>query len=212
MKNNKVRLGLRTLKTGLSVFLCILVFHIFQRQSPMIACLSAVFALRQDVSTSVSFGVSRIVGNLIGGSFGLIYFLMIKRIDGSFYLELIVIPLLVILLIVVADAFGMNAGIIGATATLLMIIFTVPETQSFGYALERVLDTVIGTTIALTVNHLIKPNHNQESENPSTEIDSDSIDQLSLTDLELAYEKQSIEIKQLMSTLQKIQQQKKDET
>ena len=48
-------------KTAIAVMLCILLFQFFHRGSPMIACLAAVFSLRQDLNTSLSFGKSRII-------------------------------------------------------------------------------------------------------------------------------------------------------
>lgn len=71
----RFRLGMRTIKSALAVFLCILFFHLTQRGIPMIAALSAVFSLRQDLTTTVSFGKSRIIGNTLGGTLAIIYFL-----------------------------------------------------------------------------------------------------------------------------------------
>ena len=61
MQFGRFRLGMRTIKSALAVFLCILFFHLTQRGIPMIAALSAVFSLRQDLTTTVSFGKSRII-------------------------------------------------------------------------------------------------------------------------------------------------------
>ncbi|MDK7979886.1 aromatic acid exporter family protein, partial [Enterococcus faecalis] len=49
----RFRLGMRTLKTAIAVMLCILLFQFSHRGSPMIACLAAVFSLRQDLNTSL---------------------------------------------------------------------------------------------------------------------------------------------------------------
>ncbi len=43
MQFGRFRLGMRTIKSALAVFLCILFFHLTQRGIPMIAALSAVF-------------------------------------------------------------------------------------------------------------------------------------------------------------------------
>lgn len=74
MQFGRFRLGMRTIKSALAVFLCILFFHLTQRGIPMIAALSAVFSLRQDLTTTVSFGKSRIIGNTLGGTLAIIYF------------------------------------------------------------------------------------------------------------------------------------------
>lgn len=74
MQFGRFRLGMRTIKSALAVFLCILFFHLTQRGIPMIAALSAVFSLRQDLTKTVSFGKSRIIGNTLGGTLAIIFF------------------------------------------------------------------------------------------------------------------------------------------
>ena len=43
-------------KTAIAVMLCILLFRFLNRGQPLIAALSAVFSLRQDLTTTLSFG------------------------------------------------------------------------------------------------------------------------------------------------------------
>ncbi len=69
----KFKLGMRTLKTGLSVFLVLLVFHLFGWKGLQIGALTAVFSLREDFDKSVHFGFSRIIGNSIGGLLSLVF-------------------------------------------------------------------------------------------------------------------------------------------
>lgn len=206
MPSNPFRLGLRTFKTGLAVFFCLLIFQLFNRDTPMIACLSAVFAMRQDVSATVSFGTSRIVGNLMGGGLGIVYFLLARQFNHAFLFDLLGIPLLVMLLIILSDAFKINNGIIGACATLLMIIFTINETHSFVYALDRVLDTIIGTLIAIATNHFILPYHPEPTEVATAKTSDDSVE--SLTELEDLVAKQANEIAALTSALAQTTQKK----
>lgn len=71
----RFRIGMRTMKTALSVMICILLFRFLDRGQPLIAALSAVFSLRQDLTTTVSFGRSRVLGNTIGGIMAIIFFL-----------------------------------------------------------------------------------------------------------------------------------------
>lgn len=157
MTAGPIRLGLRTFKTALAVMICILLFQVLDRDAPLIACLAAVFAMREDVSTTISFGAYRILGNLLGGSLALLYIYIYHALQYNFYAELILIPLFVIVIIVFCDTLNFNPGIIGACATLFIIVLTVPEHESFWYAFSRIMDTVIGTIVALLVNRFIKP-------------------------------------------------------
>ena len=160
----RFRLGMRTLKTAIAVMLCILLFQFFHRGSPMIACLAAVFSLRQDLNTSLS------IGNTLGGFLALLYVLAQDYFPNQHLVELLLLPLLVIIVIVVSDGINNNAGIISATATLLMISLSIPQSDSFQYAMERVLDTFIGTFIAIGLNVFLQPKPAEEAHEISEDL------------------------------------------
>lgn len=130
----------------------------------MIAALSAVFSLRQDLTTTVSFGRSRIIGNSIGGFLGIIYFLVKNYFHNDFLVELFLLPVLVVIVIVVSDGINNNSGIISAIATLLLIALSVPQGESSLYAIQRVLDTFIGTFIAIGINFFLRPPETEKKE------------------------------------------------
>lgn len=69
----KFKIGMRTFKTGLAVFLVLLLFSFFDLEGLQIGVLTAVFSLREDFDRTVSFGFSRIIGNTIGGILALIF-------------------------------------------------------------------------------------------------------------------------------------------
>lgn len=151
MQIGRFRLGMRTMKTALAVMLCILLFHVTDRGSPLIAALAAVFSLRQDLTTSISFGRSRVLGNSLGGLLALIFYYVQAFFNNDFFVELFVLPLFVVLVIVVSDGLNNNSGIISAIATMLLIALSIPQGESFLYALNRVLDTFIGTIIGISL-------------------------------------------------------------
>lgn len=157
VKFGHFRLGLRTIKTALAVMICIIFFNLTGRGTPMIAALAAVFSLRQDITTSVAFGKSRLIGNTIGGLLAVVYFAIQSSFKNQAILEVILVPLFVIIIIVISDGIDNNLGIIGGVATMLVIILTVPQEQSVSFAFARLLDTFIGTFIAFGVNFLFKP-------------------------------------------------------
>ena len=92
MQIGRFRLGMRTIKTALAVMLCILLFHVTDRGSPLIAALAAVFSLRQDLTTSISFGRSRVLGNSLGGLLALIFYYIQAFFKNDFLIELFISP------------------------------------------------------------------------------------------------------------------------
>ncbi|MGY3766416.1 FUSC family protein [Vagococcus vulneris] len=156
MHYGRFHFGLRTLKTSLAVMGCIIFFYLTNRGSPMVATLSAVFALREDLPSTVTFGKSRIIGNTIGGINAFFYYLLHQELSNKIVAETLLVPLFVALTIIISISLKNEAGIIGGVATLLFITFSIPKEESFLYAFHRVIDTFIGTFFAIGLNLLIK--------------------------------------------------------
>ena len=163
MQFGRFRLGMRTIKTAIAVMLCILLFRFLNRGQPLIAALSAVFSLRQDLTTTLSFGKSRVLGNSIGGATAIIYFFMKQYFHNDFLIELLVLPALVAFIIVLSDGINNNSGIISGIATMLLITLSVPQGESFIFALDRVLDSFIGPLIAIFINFVLR-HHEKEKQ------------------------------------------------
>lgn len=152
----KYHLGLRTAKTSLAVMCCILIFQLTDRGTPIVATLAAVFALREDLSSSIDFGVSRIIGNTIGGIGAFVYYACLQLIPSEDLGQLVFIPLIVAIIITYSIRIDNKAGIIGGIATFLFIALSIPKNESYLYAFNRIVDTFIGTFVAVFLNFAIK--------------------------------------------------------
>ena len=91
---SQFKLGMRTFKTGIAVFLVLLIFGFFGWKGLQIGALTAVFSLRESFDKSVHFGTSRILGNSIGGLYALVFFLLNGFFHEAFWVTLVVVPIL----------------------------------------------------------------------------------------------------------------------
>lgn len=157
MHIGRFRLGMRTFKTALSVVLCILLFHLLGRDNPLIATIAAVFSLRQDMTTTVTSGKERILGNTVGSVAAMIYLLVQHVFPQTLFLQLILLPILVASVIIFQDGINNNSGIITGIATLILITLSTPQGESVIVALDRIVDTFIGTGIAIFLNTVLRP-------------------------------------------------------
>ncbi|MGT2933767.1 FUSC family protein [Streptococcus catagoni] len=148
----KLKLGMRTFKTGLSVFIVLLLFHLFGLQGFQIGALTAVFSLRENLDKTLSFGVSRILGNSIGGVFAVLFYILQAIFQQQFWVTLVFVPILTMLTIMVNVSFNNQSGIIGAVAALLVITLSIPSGDTFMYVFSRVFETFCGVFIAILVN------------------------------------------------------------
>ncbi|MGT2951319.1 hypothetical protein BU202_08375 [Streptococcus cuniculi] len=146
------KLGMRTLKSGVAVFLVILLFGFFSRQGAQIAALTAVFSLREDFDKSIHFGASRILGNSIGGFYALLFFILDQFFHEHPLVTLLVVPICVMLTIMTNVAMNNKPGIIGGVAALLIITLSIPSGNAIQYVFVRVFETFVGVFVAILVN------------------------------------------------------------
>lgn len=170
MTLGRFRFGMRTLKTGLSVMIIVIFFLVFHRGNPMIACLAAVFSLRQDFESTMTFGISRVIASVIGGACSLIYFGIWNMSHQAEWTQIVFIPLLLMVVIIVNDGIGNQTGIIGASAAFLMIAFTLPIDGDMMYAVDRVIDTFIGLGAAILMNIGVHPQTSDEVHEDLSEV------------------------------------------
>ena len=146
---------MRTIKTGLSVFCCILISFVLHRETYVVSSITAVFTLREDMYNTLKFGRHRVVGNVFGAFFSLIAIFLFRQFGDGPLVQLITVPILVILLIWLLSLAKCYEGTVGACATFLTILFMIPETQSYTYAFARIVDSFIGMAVALGINSLL---------------------------------------------------------
>ncbi|EKS20457.1 MULTISPECIES: FUSC family protein [unclassified Streptococcus] len=149
---SKFRLGMRTFKTGIAVFLVLLIFGIFGWRGLQIGALTAVFSLREDFDKSVHFGASRVMGNSIGGFYALLFFMIKILFHNAFWVTLIFVPIATMLTIMTNVAMNNKAGIIGGVSAMLIITLSIPTGETFLYVFARIFETFIGVFVAILVN------------------------------------------------------------
>ena len=156
---SQFKLGLRTFKTGIAVFLVLLIFGFFGWKGLQIGALTAVFSLRESFDKSVHFGTSRILGNSIGGFYALIFFFLNTLFQEAFWVTLVVVPICTMLTIMTNVAMNNKAGVIGGVAAMLIITLSIPSGETILYVFARVSETFMGVFVAILVNYDIDRIH-----------------------------------------------------
>ncbi|AYW48723.1 hypothetical protein C7K38_10250 [Tetragenococcus osmophilus] len=173
MHIGRFRLGMRTFKTALSVVICVLLFHVLGRDNPLIATITAIVSLRQDMTSTVSIGKERILGNTVGSLAAMIYLVVQHFLPQTLLLQLTLLPTLVALVVIFQDGIDNNSGIITGIATFILITLSTPQGESVIVALDRIVDTFIGVGVAIFLNTVLKPpkmEEQREIENDLTKL------------------------------------------
>lgn len=147
------KVGMRTIKTGIGVFLCALIgpYLVQTPQSSAVACL---LSMQDTVSGSLKTGLSRIQGTILGGIIG---FIILLFFPGN----ALWCGIGVMFIIYFCDILKLNKAISIACVTFLSIqLGFADSTPALVYSFHRVLDTCVGVIIALGINFgLARPDY-----------------------------------------------------
>lgn len=146
-------IGMRTIKTGIGIFLCVLLSP-FIVKTPLYAALACTVSIQTSVKGSITTGFSRIKGTILGGIIGFLfsYFLVA---DNA-----LICALGSILTIYLCIQFNMKDEVSIAVVTFLSINLGSVQDHLVYHSIQRVIDNSVGVFIGICVNYLLaRPNH-----------------------------------------------------
>lgn len=144
-------IGMRTLKTGFTVFLAAIIARMIIPGDPFVILFTSVIALESTVSASFETGWRRIVSTIVGA-------LVANILVYSGLPFEIAAALSIMLLIILSNRLGLSGSIgISGSVTLLILLSGYSGNDPALYSLIRLRDTMIGISLAVLVNLLIFP-------------------------------------------------------
>ena len=160
MKITFPKIGLRTIKTAIAVFLCLLLFP----SEPFFACMTSVFCVQDTVSNSINMAINRGLGTILGAIIGLTFLILCRfftfEIDIypiSKLLVYITIGLGIIVVIYICNLIKKPGAINISCIAFLAVTTTHAFTDPIFYATNRTIETLFGIFIGLLVNKFISP-------------------------------------------------------
>jgi uncharacterized membrane protein YgaE (UPF0421/DUF939 family) len=147
------KLGMRTVKTGISVGLSLLCQGILV-QNPVYTALACLVSVQESVKDSLLTGLYRIRGTIIGGIVGYLFALICTG-------NPIISALGIIATIYICNQFDLKSEISIACVTFIAIhLGNIADTTLVEYSVGRIIDTSVGVIIGVVVNYtLARPKH-----------------------------------------------------
>lgn len=150
------KIGMRNIKTSLSVFLCLILYEIINRDNAVLACIAAVICVQNTFVDSMNIGRARVVGTMIGGFTGALMLFIVNTFFNDIIL-IFIIPLGIMLLIQISVKINMKQGVVISCVVYLIVMISMNHDEGYIlYTINRVLDTSVGIVIALLVNKYVK--------------------------------------------------------
>lgn len=159
-------LGHRIIKTAAAVFIC-LAIYMLRGYKGMVAqsAITAIICMQPYVEDTKTYALERIYGTLIGSAWGFAFLLMMHLfpvLHASMMTAYAVMAFFVILALYSTVLIKMTSAASLVAIVYLGIVIAYPNVESpLMQTLDNLVDTVIGTLVAVTVNvaHLPRRRH-----------------------------------------------------
>lgn len=153
-----LHIGQRMVKTAVAVFMCFVIDYFRTSGNPFHSAIAAIVSLQKSMEESWDVGRQRVAATIIGGTFGT----LVVAFEQNIYLiphellRYLVLSLMLIPLIKLTVLLKQPRGVSITCVVFLAITINAPITSGMDaamtYALNRILDTLIGVLMSLIVN------------------------------------------------------------
>ncbi len=156
-KSKKI-IGMRVIKTVIASYICFIISY-YRNTSPFYSVIAAILSMQTDHDSSLKVGKSRVIGTIIGGIYGLvaIYIVDLLNIDLFNYIHYFILTIFLIPIIYT------NVHLKFTSSTYISCVVFLSITVSHGgdtypiyFAINRVIDTIIGIVVSIIVNRYLK--------------------------------------------------------
>ena len=135
-----------------------LIFQLFNRDNPFFACIAAVFCMKDTVSSSISMGLNRTIGTIIGGVVGIIMIYLNSVFPFFNLITAIMTGLGISISIYICTIIKKPEAVVVSCIVLVAIMInSASQANAYIYAINRSFDTIIGIIIAVLINKHINP-------------------------------------------------------
>lgn len=156
------KIGMRMVKTALAVFVCAIIGWL-RGQTTFFAMVAAILCMQKSTERAVYISFNRLVGTAVGGIYGVLVLFLETYIHAQSIMPLYYLVISVMLIPVICTAVAMRKPSAAAFSSIVFLSTTihhVGEVVPYDYALNRLLDTIVGIIVSLIINlTIVNPEH-----------------------------------------------------
>jgi len=156
------RIGMRVIKTTAAVAICLFIAWVMGSEDSIpIAAIAAIVTMQATGTETLKIGIFRVLGTIIGGIFGIIA-VLIGLVVPEFAqgLFIVVIPVMLLINLYICNLLNMRDSCsISCVVTIIVgsqLLVDASFDESLIFTFVRVRDTLIGVSVATTINLLPK--------------------------------------------------------
>ncbi len=151
--NPRYKIGMRNIKTALSVGICLLFFQMLGTSDGLQASITAVICMKSSLQNSIQTGAERITGTAVGAALGVLTVLAMKGMP--YWISSVAVIFGVTLIIYLCNIFKVQASTVISIVVFLIILIGKEEMPPILYGFIRLTETIFGIAAAYIINRFI---------------------------------------------------------
>ena len=157
-----IHVGMRIIKTVIAVFICGLIGWLRDRDGlNFFSMIAAVICIQKSTEATIKNSFNRFAGTAIGGVFGVAVLFMETKLHTQQFMPLYLLILALLLIPIILVTLAIHKPSVSSFTCIVFLgvtVYHVSDANPYTYAVNRLLDTVIGVIVALIIN-LALPGH-----------------------------------------------------
>jgi len=152
-----IHVGLRIIKTAIAVFICAIIGYL-RGQPTFYAIIAAIMCLQNSSDKTLTNSLNRALGTVVGGAYGLLVLYVCRAVGVADILPVYYLLLALMIIPIILTTLAIKRPAISAFSCVVFFAITVSHIQDetpLYYALNRVLDTLVGIVVTLAVDRLL---------------------------------------------------------
>lgn len=137
----------KSLKTGLSVAITVILGKLFKIDSLFYASIAAVICSQVDNIESIKVGIGRIYGTFIGALVGVVFY-------NYFTDSILMLGIGCMIIVFITQKYLKMSQSNIACIVFLAIMVNIDGTNPDHYIIHRITDTTLGVVVSIVVSHL----------------------------------------------------------
>lgn len=150
-------IGMRVLKTVLAVYICFSL-ELVKEGVAFYSSIAAILCMQQDSKNSLETAKSRMIGTLLGGVFGFLAITTVDFLNIEIFSNIHYLILSLFLIPVIYSNVHVKSSASSYISCVVFLSITVNhggDIAPMNFAINRVVDTLIGIIVSLGVNVLV---------------------------------------------------------
>lgn len=149
--------GMRMVKTVVAVLICGLI-GCLRGEMTFFSMIAAVLCIQKSAEMTIKTSFNRVVGTAVGGVYGVAVLFMETHLHTQRFMPLYILIISVMLIPIMVTTLALHKHTVTGFSCIVflsIVIYHVSDENPYTYAMDRLLDTVIGIVVALIVNKVL---------------------------------------------------------